>query len=272
MKRKIISWLHHNQKYMMIIVAVLMVVVSVTYQFLSAHRVQANVNRVEELKERSQIESQEEIAEDLIRFHVIANSDSHKDQAIKLEVRDAVLEKIVPYLQKSKSLDETRRMIQEKTPEMIHVAEEVLRKNGVHYGAQARLGQHSFPSKYYGDFSLPAGEYEAFRIVLGNGSGANWWCVMFPPLCFVHVEEEQPEEKKVERDEKEQKQIGQVNSFNNVENLIEPASNVRKDPVEETEETFQEEEVEEKEGQVSVESERPQIRWRLLEILQSIFS
>lgn len=288
MRGRIFKRLNNNQKYIMIAAAILMVAVSATYQFLSAHKVQANVNRVEELKEKSQVESQEDIAEDLIRFHVIANSDSDKDQAIKLKVRDAVLENIVPYLQKSQSLDETRGIIRDKTPEMINVAEEVLRENGVGYGAQASLGQHVFPTKYYGDFSLPAGEYEAFRIVLGNGSGANWWCVMFPPLCFVHIDEEQPEEKDSEK-VKEQEDIEKAqNSSDGVEDLIEPASNIEKEHTEETEEISQgegtkeketeeqeqqeEQEEQEQQEQSSIKSETPQVRWRFLDILQSIFS
>lgn len=301
-------YIQKNRKNFIGFATIILIGVIFTFQFISTNRVQANSIRVEELKERSKVESQEQLADELIRFHVIANSDSKKDQAIKLKVRNAVLEEIVPYLEKSQSLEETREIIENKTEDLIEVAQEVLRKNGVDYGVKASLGQHEFPTKYYGDFSLPAGKYEAFRIVLGNGSGANWWCVMFPPLCFVHTDEEDSEPKEdsliaekeqeektqeakqqeeVEVKEKEQgakeKEQGakekeqEEKETNKVEELIEPASKREENPTQETENTVEES----KEKQIEkvqlieeepIEEKQPvQIRWKFLETLQNIF-
>lgn len=131
--------------------------------------------------------SQQEIAEKLIRFHVIANSDSDEDQALKLKVRDEILKYITPKLQNSKSLDESREIIKNNDNKIKKIALDIIRKNGYNYNVTSTLGQFNFPVKEYGNIVLPEGTYEAYRVVIGSGEGKNWWCVMFPPLCFVDL-------------------------------------------------------------------------------------
>lgn len=125
------------------------------------------------------------IADKIVRFHVLANSDSENDQAVKLKVKDAVVE----YVQKEGgnfgSVSEAKEFLQSHTTEILELAESVLSENGFSYGASAELTTCYFPVKAYGDAVFPAGYYEAYRIVLGKGEGQNWWCVMYPALCFI---------------------------------------------------------------------------------------
>ncbi len=123
----------------------------------------------------------------LIRFHVIANSDTAQDQALKLKVRDKVLEYIYPKLKASKSIEESREIIKDNDEAIKKIALEVIKKQGYSYTVETKLSKTNFPVKTYGNITLPQGEYEAYRILIGNGSGQNWWCVMFPPLCFIDI-------------------------------------------------------------------------------------
>lgn len=123
----------------------------------------------------------------LIRFHVLANSDSERDQQVKLKVRDAVIDYLAPYLENISDIDQARAVIAARRGEIVNIARTVLRDNGMEYGADIQTGYFDFPVKYYGHFVLPAGRYEAVRLLLGNGEGKNWWCVLFPPLCFIDV-------------------------------------------------------------------------------------
>lgn len=127
----------------------------------------------------------EDIVDKIIRFHVIANSDSDEDQALKLKVRDRVVEFISGKLDKSASLGESREIILNNKNKMEYIAKEVVEENNYSYGVVSDLSRENFPDKVYGDVIFPQGEYEAYRIIIGDGKGANWWCVMFPPLCFV---------------------------------------------------------------------------------------
>ncbi|MEN3002951.1 stage II sporulation protein R [Dehalobacterium formicoaceticum] len=124
---------------------------------------------------------------DLIRLHVLANSDSAYDQKVKLLVRDEVIKYMTPYFQETKTIAEARAKVQEQLPEIQKCAENRLASLGENYSAQAELGDFNFPTKAYGNLVLPSGEYEALRIVLGAGEGKNWWCVLYPPLCFVDI-------------------------------------------------------------------------------------
>jgi stage II sporulation protein R len=123
----------------------------------------------------------------LIRFHVIASSDSIEDQALKLKVRDKVLEYISPKLKESNSIEESRKILKENDENIIKICETVIRNNGYVYGVKTTLSKENFPVKVYGNITLPQGNYEAYRILIGDGNGKNWWCVMFPPLCFVDI-------------------------------------------------------------------------------------
>ncbi|MBP1890654.1 stage II sporulation protein R [Clostridium moniliforme] len=129
----------------------------------------------------------ESVKDEIIRFHVIANSDNKKDQDLKLKVRNEVIKFIEPLLNKSKSIEESRRIIKINNKKIIKIAKKVIKENGYNYKVEGKLSKENFPEKMYGNIVLPQGEYEAYRILIGNASGQNWWCVMFPPLCFVDV-------------------------------------------------------------------------------------
>ncbi len=122
---------------------------------------------------------------DLIRLHVLASSDSAADQAVKLQVRDAVIAYLTPYFAGIHSADAAHQIIENHKPELLAVAQSVVNKSSHPYGVQIETGVFQFPIKSYGNLVLPAGKYEAVRILLGEAQGKNWWCVLFPPLCFV---------------------------------------------------------------------------------------
>ncbi|MCO5385873.1 stage II sporulation protein R [Desulfosporosinus sp.] len=124
----------------------------------------------------------------LIRFHVLANSDSDEDQALKRAVRDAILKEVAPQLAVAQSLEESRQIVKEIQPDMEGIALSVIQAWNKNYTVHTEYGHFPFPTKSYGTLVLPAGEYEALRVVIGEGQGSNWWCVLFPALCFVDVE------------------------------------------------------------------------------------
>ena len=129
----------------------------------------------------------EDISDSVFRIHVIANSDSKEDQDLKYKVRDAVLEYMNNISADCSSKEEVIRLAYEHQDDFISVAEKVIRENGFDYNVKIEIGNFEFPTKYYGDISLPAGFYDALKIEIGEAKGQNWWCVMFPPLCFVDV-------------------------------------------------------------------------------------
>lgn len=130
-------------------------------------------------------ELQDDIAKELLRFHVIANSDSTKDQDVKLKVKEAVITYLKPYLTDVNSKIDAMNVIREQLDSLESVADEILSDNGFSYTAKSSLSSTTFPVKVYGDITLPPGEYDALRIELGKAEGQNWWCIMFPQLCFV---------------------------------------------------------------------------------------
>lgn len=121
----------------------------------------------------------------LIRIHVLASSNSDTDQQLKLKVKDDVIRYLQPALKQSDSLTESRRIILSSLPQIEQTALQTLQQNGCEDTVTLQYGHFDFPVKYYGSFSLPAGNYEALRILIGEGKGRNWWCVLFPPLCFT---------------------------------------------------------------------------------------
>lgn len=148
-------------------------------------------------------ETQESMSSKIIRFHVLANSDSEEDQALKLKVRDQVLEYIAPKLEKSKSKDESREILINEEENVRDICLKVIKDNGYDYNIDIQLNKQNFPVKTYGNIVLPQGEYEAYRILIGNGEGQNWWCVMFPPLCFVDISKGEPAYEENEKNMKE---------------------------------------------------------------------
>ncbi len=121
----------------------------------------------------------------LIRFHVIANSDSDEDQELKLKVRDAVIAYLQPKLIESTSIAQSEKIIKNEYNELEKISKNIICKNGYNYDVKVGIKNSTFPTKQYSSVILPAGEYKALKIVIGKGQGKNWWCVMFPPLCFV---------------------------------------------------------------------------------------
>ncbi|WP_058485864.1 stage II sporulation protein R [Defluviitalea phaphyphila] len=130
---------------------------------------------------------QTSLSKSVIRFHVIANSDSDEDQDIKKEVRDAILQEMTPLLSTSNKIDITRNIIIQNMDKIKEIAENVIKERGKDYSVEVSLGPAVFPTKQYGDIVFPTGEYEALKVSIGEAKGKNWWCVMFPPLCFVDV-------------------------------------------------------------------------------------
>ncbi len=130
---------------------------------------------------------QKALAEQMVRLHVVANSDSAEDQAVKLRVRDAVLDRAEPWLEAASTQEEALDILAAHLPELAQAGAEVV---GEGVPVTASIAQDAwFPTKEYEDFALPAGKYTALRITLGEGEGQNWWCVVFPPLCLGSVSE-----------------------------------------------------------------------------------
>lgn len=127
------------------------------------------------------------IADSVFRLHVIANSDSKEDQELKLKVRDELLLYMNIISKDSTSKQEAMQIANEHKEEFTQIAEKVIKENGYNYTVNVQIGKADFPTKYYGDITLPAGTYDALKVQIGEAKGQNWWCVMFPPLCFVDV-------------------------------------------------------------------------------------
>ena len=130
-------------------------------------------------------ETQEELAENVFRFHVRANSDTKLDQELKLEVRDGILSYMKEHMVDSAEAEETKVWAREHLSELEAEAEAIMRRNGYSYEARANVGIEAFPEKKYGDLTFPEGAYESLSIELGTGEGQNWWCVLYPNLCFL---------------------------------------------------------------------------------------
>lgn len=128
----------------------------------------------------------DDIKDKLIRFHVIANSDTDEDQNLKLKVRDKVVEALSEKLSNVNSLEEAENVLEENIDYVNEIAKEVIEENNYTYEVTTMLSYENFPDKVYGDCVFPQGNYEAFRVIIGEGKGQNWWCVMFPSLCFVN--------------------------------------------------------------------------------------
>ncbi|WP_018132991.1 stage II sporulation protein R [Effusibacillus pohliae] len=128
-----------------------------------------------------------EIPADAVRLRIIANSDSPEDQALKRRIRDRIIDEVGKRLRGVASHDKARQVIQAEVPQLNAIAADVVKQAGASYPVRTDYGMVPFPTKIYGNKVYPAGEYEALRIVIGAGKGQNWWCVLFPPLCFVDL-------------------------------------------------------------------------------------
>ncbi len=122
---------------------------------------------------------------DYVRLHILANSDSIEDQKLKLKVRDVVVAYMTPYVKDVRDAKEAENIIASHKEDIITLAKKTLIENGADYPVAVQLGTFQFPVRSYGSLVLPAGDYQAVRILLGQAAGQNWWCVLFPPLCFI---------------------------------------------------------------------------------------
>ena len=128
-----------------------------------------------------------DISNSVFRLHVIANSDSKEDQELKYKVRDKVLEYMNIISKNCTSKEDVINLAKTHQEEFKNIAQSVIKENGYNYNVNIYIGKYDFPTKTYGDISFPAGNYDCLRIEIGESNGQNWWCVMFPPLCFVDV-------------------------------------------------------------------------------------
>lgn len=129
----------------------------------------------------------EDLENSIFRLHVIANSDSSEDQNLKYIVRDNLIEYMNDISSNAKNKQEAIEIAREHTDDFKKIAKQTIIDNGYNYDVTVEIGNFSFPTKTYGDISIPAGYYDALRVKIGEAKGQNWWCVMFPPLCFVNV-------------------------------------------------------------------------------------
>lgn len=170
-KDKLCSFIEKN--YTFLFVAILMGFFSIVLIYLRKNSVYAVV--------------QQELASHVVRFHVLAESDSEEDQRLKLLVKTAVLEYMEQPLARASSAEEALELLDTYTDDIIRVASDVLAEQGSDLSVKAGTELVYFPEKTYGDLTFPAGYYTAYRILLGSGRGQNWWCVLYPPLCFIDV-------------------------------------------------------------------------------------
>lgn len=167
--------------------------------FLTGLRIMTLRRENEELKTRLEQEIQQGIAGEIFRLHVIANSDTQKDQELKLEVKNQVVDFLEETVGETHSAEETKEAVLTHLAQIEEKARDTVEEKGYDYPVQAVVEKTYFPEKTYGDCTFPAGEYEALIIRIGDAKGKNWWCVLYPSLCFLDdtyavVTEEKKEE------------------------------------------------------------------------------
>lgn len=129
--------------------------------------------------------SQQKLANECIRIHIRANSDSQEDQAVKLAVRDNITSYLTSRLENCKNKDDARKVLEQEEDNLVNIANKTLYEHNFTYKASIALKNEYFPDRQYDEYDFPEGYYDALIIYLGEGSGQNWWCVAFPPLCFT---------------------------------------------------------------------------------------
>lgn len=163
-------------------------------------------------------EAQEHLAGEVLRFHILANSDSNEDQALKMKVKDQVIAYLDETMPKGLDVNETKDWVRRHTDELESLAETVIAEKGRDYPVSAAVTTCYFPDKTYGDVTFPAGNYEALRMEIGAAKGHNWWCVLYPNLCFLDaanavVPEEGKEELRSVLTEEEYSQVTAQSDF-----------------------------------------------------------
>ncbi|AMR05643.1 stage II sporulation protein R [Bacillus thuringiensis] len=252
------------------------------------------------------------IPKEAVRLRILANSDSDKDQALKRKVRDEVKAQIDGWVADLTSFEEARKVIQSHIPEIEKTVENTLKREGSKDSFQVKFSKNvKFPTKVYGNFIYPAGEYEAVLITIGEGEGANWWCVLFPPMCFLDfssgtavrkeghvVKAESPEEEQVKQlDEevidKEEKKVDKVKETKAVKQEVvkkvtasekkvvknetkveeQPVSKEEMKTVEKVEKPVEKKQEKKNEYvKVEEEEEKPEVKLFIVEAFTSLFS
>ena len=130
------------------------------------------------------IHGESEIYDTVVRLHVLANSDSSEDQALKLKVRDGILAVSEPILKDCTTQDDAVARLEENREILVSTAADIIRREGYNYSVDIKLGRENYPAKTYENCAFPAGNYVSLQVLIGDGDGQNWWCVLFPPLCL----------------------------------------------------------------------------------------
>ena len=161
------------------------------------------------------------ISDSVFRLHVIANSDSDEDQKLKYIVRDNLIQYMNTLTKDINSKDAAIQIAKEHEQDFYKIAVQTIKDNGYDYDVKIEIGNSYFPTKYYGDISLPAGYYDALKVEIGQSAGQNWWCVMFPPLCFVDMSTGivPDESKKTMKDNLPEEEYALISESNNNSNL-----------------------------------------------------
>lgn len=228
----------------------------------------------------------------VIRFHVLANSDSNLDQEVKIKVKDKVISYVEPLLHDSVSLEESKSILIANEKNIIRVANEVLEENGQTYTTSVEIGKFNFPVKSYGDIVFPSGEYDAFRIKLGKAEGKNWWCVMFPPLCFIdtknavsskkveselekvltnkEIENISQKSTKVSSDKSEKKKSENANK-NNKKRIKKESNKSEKNNVKQQAKVEKNEDIISNEIHINTDKDYPELKFKVVEIFERIF-
>lgn len=193
----------------------------------------------------SKVLNSDALSKKVVRFHVIANSNKEVDQYVKLQVKDEVLKEMVPKFNISSSKAESISIINENKEIIKKIAEDTLDKYDMDYDINIVLDTTYFPTKYYKEFSLPAGDYLALRVIIGEGNGKNWWCVLFPPLCLIDVKED----KEYVNEQQSNAILEEENTEDYSEGCKEIISIIDED------------------SEINVEEQKPKIRWKTLELL-----
>lgn len=161
------------------------------------------------------------ISNSVFRLHVIANSDSDEDQKLKYIVRDNLIQYMNTLTKNITSKEDAIKIAKEHEQDFYNIAVKTIKDNGYDYDVKIEIGNSYFPTKYYGDISLPAGYYDALKVEIGESAGQNWWCVMFPPLCFVDMSTGivPDESKQTMKDNLPEEEYALISESNNNSNL-----------------------------------------------------
>lgn len=161
-------------------------VVSIVVSVMIASFLTVGILYRQECRAASEMERmQRNLAKEVFRFHVLANSDSENDQKLKLKVKDAVVTYMQEEIPEADSVKVTKAWARTHLGDIERIARKVIRENGYHYEVHAKVAECDFPDKTYGDITFPAGTYDALEILIGKAKGQNWWCVLYPNLCFI---------------------------------------------------------------------------------------